>query len=258
LNYLIAGLAKSGTTILFSRMQRAIKPELETFFEPDRDEQLTEILGKGGIANTLTKVLIGRVTAKNHLLEQFDRHIVIYRDPRDQFISMLLYLFYDFQENGDHTGFQTAHEALTRKVQDPAGHSTIDLYNLVASLVGRAPVAVFNNLHREQRAYIQAFSPHLLRYEDFVDNKLKFVEQYLNLNLHNDAQVPEIYHRVSRSKAYGDWRNWLNQQDLDYINSEWGDTIQALGYSLETHPGQLRIPHSTSLDYVSQFDPAHP
>ena len=256
MNYLIAGLAKSGTTILFSRMQQAIKPEPDTFFEPDRDEQLTEILGKGGNTNTLTKVLIGRVTAKNHLLEQFDRHVVIYRDPRDQFISMLLYLFYDFKVNGDHAGYQEASEALTRKVQDPADHSTIDLYNLVASLVGRAPVAVFNNLHREQRTYIQAFSPHLLRYEDFVDNKLLSTEQYLTLDLHNDAQVPAAYHRVARSKAYGDWKNWLNEQDLGYINKAWGDTIQSLGYPLQNDRKLLSIPASTSVDYVRQFDPS--
>jgi hypothetical protein len=258
LNYLIAGLAKSGTTILFSRLKQAITPEPETFFEPDRDEQLKEILEAGAAGHTLTKVLIGRVTSKNHRLEQFGRHIVIYRDPRDQFISMLLYLFYDFQVNGDHSGYQEALEALTRKVQDPTGHSTIDLYNLVAGLVGRAPIAVFGNLHREQRAYIDAFSPHLLRYEDFVDGKLSLTEQYLSLDLHNDARVPDAYHRVARSKAYGDWKNWLNQQDLEYIDNEWGETIQTLGYSLETRPGQLRIPNSTSLDYISQFDPAHP
>jgi len=256
LNYLIAGLAKSGTTILFSRMQRAIKPELETFFEPDRDEQLTDILERGVHTHTLTKVLIGRVTSGNHLLQQFDRHIVIYRDPRDQFISMLLYLFYDFKLNGDHAGYRQALAALSRKVRDPAGHSTIDLYNRVAGLVGRAPVAVFNNLHREQHAYIQAFSPHLLRYEDFVDNNLSSIEQYLALDLHNDAEVPEAYDRVARSKKYGDWKNWLNEQDLDYINKAWGDAIQSLGYSLPTGALRVAIPASTSIDYVRQFDPS--
>jgi hypothetical protein len=258
LNYLIAGLAKSGTTILFSRLKQAITPEPETFFEPDRDEQLQEILEAGATSHTLTKVLIGRVTSQNHSIKQFDRHIVIYRDPRDQFISMLLYLFYDFQVSGDHVAYQKALAALTRKVQDPGAHSTIDLYNLVAGLVSRAPIAVFGNLHREQRDYIHAFSPHLLRYEDFVDSKLASTEQYLALGLRNDAQVPDVYHRVARSKAYGDWKHWLSEQDLDYINNEWGDTIQTLGYPLETRPGQLSIPNSTSLDYVSQFDPAHP
>ena len=254
MNYLIAGLAKSGTTILFSRVEQALAPAPNTFFEPDRDEQLAEILRARATGNTLTKVLIGRVSSKTDLLRQFDRHIVIYRDPRDQFISMLLYLFYDFKVNSDHAGFQEASDALARKVEDPACQSTIELYNLIAGLVGRAPIAVFNNLHREQRDYIQAFSPQLLRYEDFVDNAIASAEQYLNINLHNDAQVPDLYHRVARSRSYGDWKNWLNGQDLDYIHREWGNTINTLGYSMDRGAQQLRIPVSTSLDYVSQFD----
>jgi hypothetical protein len=257
LNYLIAGLAKSGTTILFSRLQQALAPETRTYFEPDRDEQLLEILQAGSTGDTLTKVLVGRVTSGNSHLARFDRHIVIYRDPRDQFISMLLYLFYDFQVSGDLSGYEQALQALRYKVENPDERSTIELYNLIASLVGRAPVAVFNNLHREQRAYIHAFSPHLLRYEDFIDDKVGSVQQYLNLDLHNGAKVPDTYDRVARSKGYGDWKNWLNEQDLHYINSEWGDAIRALGYSPESHaPQPFQIPGSTSLDYVRQFDPS--
>jgi hypothetical protein len=255
LNYLIAGLAKSGTTILFSRLQQAIDPAPATYFEPDTDAQLQDILDQRDTTHTLTKVLIGRVTSSNTLLGKFDRHILIYRDPRDQFISMLLYLFYDFQENDDHSGFQQAKEALERKVKDPAGHSTVELYNLLAGLVGRAPIAVFNNLHREQRAYMDAFSPYLLRYEDFVDGDLATAEKNLELSMRNDAQVPDMYHRVTRSKAYGEWKNWLTASDLNYINKEWGSTIQALGYSLKSIPGELSIQNTTSLDYISQFDP---
>jgi hypothetical protein len=256
LNYLIAGLAKSGTTILFSRLQQAIDPVPATYFEPDTDEQLQGALNQETAPHTLTKVLIGRVTSHTELLGQFDRHILIYRDPRDQFISMLLYLFYDFQVSGDHRSYSLAKQALERKVKDPAGHATIELYNLLADLVGRAPFAVFSNLHREQQAYIDAFFPHLLRYEDFVDGKLATAEQYVGLSLGNDAHVPDIYSRVARSKAYGDWRHWLNEQDLNYINKAWGSTIQSLGYSLQSHPGKLSIQSATSLDYISQFDPS--
>jgi hypothetical protein len=255
LKYLIAGLAKSGTTILFSRLQQAIDPAPATYFEPDTDTQLQDILDQRATAHTLAKVLIGRVTSKNTLLGDFDRHILIYRDPRDQFISMLLYLFYDFQEKGDHSGFEQAKEALERKIKDPTGHSTVELYNLLAVLVGRAPIAVFNNLHREQQAYIDAFSPYLLRYEDFVDGDLEAVEQYVGLSLRNNAQVPDIYNRVARSKAYGEWKNWLNERDLEHINEEWGNAIQALGYSLQSIPAELSIRINTSLDYISQFDP---
>ena len=112
MNYLISGLAKSRTTILFSRFQEALPDGVSTFFEPDQDNALREILDLGRQGNTLTKVLVGRVKAENTPLRDFDRHVLIYRDPRDQFISMLLYLFYDFQLNGDAAGYRSALQAL--------------------------------------------------------------------------------------------------------------------------------------------------
>ena len=256
MNYLISGLAKSGTTILFSRLERALPPDVATYFEPDQDNALREILEEGRHRDTLSKVLIGRVKAENGPLQAFDRHVLIYRDPRDQFISMLLYLFYDFQLNGDAEGYRDAFAALEDKVSAPQQHSTIALYNRVARLVGRAPVNVFNNLHRVQQEFIQAFAPHLLRYEDFIDGKLTQVENYLSLDLGNSAEVAGDYQRVARSRSYGEWRRWLNDEDLEYVQSNWGATLERLGYPACTQAGELSIDPQTSVGYVSQFDPS--
>lgn len=256
MNYLIAGLAKSGTTILFSRLQQALQPAPKSFFEPDTDAQLTDILQAGaGAQNTLSKVLIGRVTSANVLLREFPFHVLIHRDPRDQFISMLLYLFYDFKLSGNVEAYQQALQALNRKVEAPEQHSTIALYDTLAGLVGRAPVKVFNKLHQEQKAYNEAFSPFLLRYEDFLDNKLASVENYLGLSISNNAEVPQEYQRVARSKGYGEWKSWLNEEDLDYINKEWGETILSLGYQLSATAGTLSIAKENSVDYIAQFNP---
>lgn len=256
MNYLIAGLAKSGTTILFSRIRQALSPGVETFFEPDSDDQLADILISNAHQHTLTKVLIGRVTCAHEKPRQFDRHVIIYRDPRDQFISMLLYLFYDFQVSGDVPGYQRAQQALARKVDDPGSYSTIELYNLIAELVGRAPIQVFNNLHTEQRKYIEKFSPHPIQYEDFIDGSLQKLEQYLGLTLETQVEVPQEYQRVARSRAYGEWENWLTDKDLDYVNANWGETIQDLGYCQKALRQEQHIEPTTSLDYVSQFDPS--
>ena len=256
MNYLISGLAKSGTTILFSRLQSALPQDAATYFEPDQDDSLREILDEGRVRDTLTKVLIGRVKAENTPLHDFDRHVLIYRDPRDQFISMLLYLFYDFQLSGDLDGYRDAFAGLEKKVSEPEAHSTIALYNRIARLVGRAPVNVFNNLHRAQQEFIQAFTPHLLRYEDFIDGKLTHVENYLSLDLGNRAEVTTDYRRVARSRSYGEWRHWLTDEDLDYLQSEWGATLERLGYPSCTRAGELSIDRQTSMGYVSQFDPS--
>lgn len=255
MNYLISGLAKSGTTMLFSRIRQSLGSHVDVYFEPDRPERLSEIVSQGVDTDTLTKVLIGRVLPDDKVLAEFDKHVVIYRDPRDQFVSMLLYLFYDFQINGDQVGFDTCFDALQRKQRDPAGVSAIKLYNQIATCVGRAPITVFNNLHRVQAEYIEAFSPYRARYEDLLDGEWQALGEYLGLTLTKGAQVPQEYSRVTRSKGYGDWRCWLNADDIEYTNAQWGENISTLGYALAEEPAKQVITEKTTVEYVKQFDP---
>ena len=243
--------------MLFSRIREALDSGAEFFFEPDQQSQLRDILSQGANSDTLTKVLVGRVMPDFDVLAEFDRHVLIYRDPRDQFISMLLYLFYDFQLNGDQAGFDACFAALQRKQQDPANVSTVELYNQVAGCVGRAPVAVFNNLHRVQAEYIEAFAPYKACYEELLDGKWHSLEAYLGLTLAQEAQVPQEYSRVVRSKGYGDWRSWLNADDIAYTNAEWRGTIAALGYMPGVPPVAQLITAETTTEYVKQFDPRH-
>lgn len=261
MHYLIAGLAKSGTTMLFSRMRSALAlPDDACYFEPHTDEDIAGILDNNMGPTTLTKVLIGRVKSTTSRIEAFDRNVMIFRDPRDQFVSMLLYLFYDFQLSGDQAGFDNCYTALEHKLSDPSGMSCIELWNTVAATVGRAPFNVFNNLHREQRAYCAAFSPHITRYEDLLDGHWSALEGYLELPLAGDeAQVPSEYRRVARSRGYGDWRLWLTEHDIKTTNSEWADNLAWLGYEPGERQSDAPISRETSLAYVSQFNPArHP
>ena len=147
MNYLIAGLAKSGTTMLFSRLQRALnQDQLACFFEPDDPAVIASILDQRDKSDTLTKVLIGRVKSDTPRVDEFGKKLLIYRDPRDQFISMLLYLFYDFQISGDQRGYDYCVAALQNKIEHPDEVSCRSLWDDISGTVGRAPFAVFNNL----------------------------------------------------------------------------------------------------------------
>jgi hypothetical protein len=265
MHYLISGLAKSGTTRLFAQLQRAIAREgraPQTAFEPHEDDALKAVLAAPG--PTLTKVLIGRVKADSAPIADFDRHVLIYRDPRDQFLSTLLYFFYDFQVNGDLAGYRAALSALEAKVADPEGVSTIDLYSDVAKLAGRAPIGVFRRLHAIQNDFESAFGPFRLRYESLVAGNgdgdgPDALENYLGLTIENDAvQVPDSYARVARSRGYGEWRRWFNAADIAFSNREWGEQICRLGYALAGAPSALYIDPASSLDYVRQFEPTPP
>ena len=260
MHYLISGLAKSGTTRLFTQVKNALSsPENQvgTFFEPWEDSQLSNVLQTEG--DTLTKVLIGRVHADNSVIPGFDRHVMIYRDPRDQFVSSLLYLFYDFQTSGDHAGFERARTALRQKVEDPGNNSALDLYDELAKIVGRAPRGVFAKLHQVQDDFSRAFSPYRLAYEDLIDGAaLQGLGDYLGLGIAEEADVDRDYSRVARSKNYGEWRSWLTLADQAWVCENWGEHLRSLGYSLEMVEEAPAINPELSLDYIAQFQPPNP
>lgn len=255
MHYLIAGLPKSGTTILFSRLAASLPVPLETYFEPDDDTELNTILATSEAPNSLTKILVGRVSAAQRVLSDFDKHVLIIRDPRDQFVSMLLYLFFDFQKSGDAVGYRHARRSLELKLADPDKVSTIALYNEIANAVGRAPVEVFGRLQSVQREYMQAFEPYQQSYESFIDGDLHGLESYLGVILDSEAEVAPEFARVSRSRGYGEWQGWLNDEDRAYADQHWGSFIAELGYPSADDGPVPGICHQTSLDYVAQFKP---
>ncbi len=257
MHYLISGLAKSGTTRLFTQVQDALLAQgqtPQTHFEPWEDAALAAITSHEGVS--LTKILIGQVAANNPHLPAFDRHVLIYRDPRDQFLSTLLYLFYDFQEKGDAAAFASAYAALEKKVADPVGVSALDLYDEVAKLAGRPGRVVFSRLHEVQSAFVETLSPFELSYEALIDGvATQELGEYLNLALQNDVTVASDYARVSRSKSYGEWKHWLTAEDQAWVNAHWGEHLRKLGYSLDRVTETPVISERLSLDYVAQFRP---
>ena len=257
MHYLISGLAKSGTTRLFTQVQDAVRAErgeVRTFFEPWEDEALSEIVATE--QDTLSKVLIGRVHADNAFLPRFDRHVMIYRDPRDQFLSTLLYLFYDFQIKGDREGYLSAREALVKKLEDPHQVSVLDLYDEIAELAGRPRRIVFSKLHAVQQEFTARLQPFELVYENLIDGvATEALGHYLDLEIRNEANVDADYSRVARSKKYGEWRSWFTLEDQAWAEEHWGAHLRSLGYSLDRVTDAPSISKASSVDYVAQFEP---
>ena len=137
MNCMVTGLAKTGTTILFASIRDGFPRDRECFFEPRTAAEFEHIVSRGGHTNTLTKALLPSLLKHSHVIARFDPIVLIVRDPRDQFISQMLYTFYDFNIRGDRAGYERARELLRRKIESPSTVSTIQLYDSIASLAGR-------------------------------------------------------------------------------------------------------------------------
>src|SRR5690242_6535868 len=87
----IAGLGKSGTTALFFTVKQSMPPDTHHLFEPSRFDARS-----GTASNVLAKILIrdGGVTDYASF-DDFEKKILIIRDPRDIIVSRVLYDIYN-------------------------------------------------------------------------------------------------------------------------------------------------------------------
>jgi hypothetical protein len=255
-HYLVTGLARSGTTALFTCLREALPPTTITFFEPRTEDQFAGILSYSGPAHTLTKALIGYITSESGFVRDFFPNILIVRDPRDQIVSELLYRFYDFKLHGDRAGYEKGYAMLEQKVNEPSSISTVDLFNQLGDLVGRPGMELLWRKVAWVVEYREAFQPHVLLYESFVEGKVSELESFLGFKVSTGINVDTEFKRVARTRSHGEWKAWLTDDDLAFVNEHAGYLMEQFGYSLVTRSNvAARLPRATTLDYVDQFRP---
>lgn len=232
---LILGLAKSGTTALYFKIKNSL-PLARGLFEPKRYLPLPG----DNIRGVVAKVLFYNWESEEDLNSflGFDKKIVILRDPRDILISGLLYFlwhepFYQMEEE-----MKEFWQVLKKKEADPDSLSVREILKTLNEIFNKRKqkktaaksqlFVFFNNLVKEFAARKDVF---VIKYEDFVDNKLEDLEQYLGFKLVADPVLPENLKRVERAKYYGDWKNWFKEEDLNWFKEQIGATMAQVGYT---------------------------
>jgi len=256
---MVTGLSKTGTTILFASIRDSFPPDRECFFEPRTAAEFDHIVSRGRHSNTLTKTLLADLVEHSHVVARFDAMVLIVRDPRDQFISQMLYYFYDFKTRGDPVGYERARDLLRRKIESPSTVSTIPLYDAIAALAGRSGSESLATRYQRLVRFLRQYQPHAIRYEDFVDGRVAGLSQYLGMPVSTASRVDDEHRRVVRTRTHGEWRAWLTDEDLEFINSQVGESMLALDYPVVSSvENPMPIPVATTLEYVEQFLPGEP
>jgi hypothetical protein len=235
LHIVVAGLPKTGTTALFFSIKNALKDKKCKFlFEPSKYEFCQtdrEIF-------ILAKIIFwfGRKNADYDSWKEFDKKILIVRDPRDRMVSNFLYgirhsNFYDKKEK-----FNLLMDTLRKKEKDPESISLLDLYQLRTELSGftfskksffdlfRGHSECFMDFHRKNEDYF------LIKYENFIDKNFSNLEKYLSFSISETSTVPLGLKRVERTKGYGDWKNWFTKDDVDFFKPLFKDYMEKYKY----------------------------
>ena len=221
---LVLGLPRSGTTYLYFKIFHSLGSKVRTLFEPS---QLTE---EDKSSPFLAKSLVTRAFELKSF-QNVATKVLILRDPRDWWVSRVLYSPYvkgEFSANEQQVA--RALELAVRKEADPRAVSLSEL----ATAMGAEPaqeIQLAKTLYRRLQAVI-ASCPDMLvvRYEDLLQGNKSRLEQHLGFELQNTVKLGNGYQHVRRRARFGDWKNWFTEADVELLKPCLDPYVQEHGY----------------------------
>jgi hypothetical protein len=237
----VVGLAKSGTTGFLYKIKNSLSGDIKVLFErKEYNNQEADTV--------IAKCLLGHKLNIDSFAV-FDKKILIVRDPRDRMISSFLYLMFASNKYESEKEIKRIISLLIKKEKNPSSISFVDLAKTVFSknffksqYINR--IKIFNRFYREHPDYF------IVSYEDFIDNKLGALEDYLGFKLNGSSEVASVLSRVVRTKSYGSWKNWFTKEDVIFFKDLCSGFMLKHGFfDWELNKKQEILPEHCS-DYV--------
>jgi hypothetical protein len=226
----IVGLGKSGTTAALYAVHSAMPVDTHLLFEPRANIALQA-------TNVAAKVLLTpRFPIDHDFYRQFDKIVLLIRDPRDVLISKMLYRAFGSNAlHGDPAKLERYLELLRAKEADPRSVSLRRINALYEELAG----ATLHSDDGRTRMLNDAIAFHdafpgcmVFRYETLVTGQFDALAQYLALRPEAmRPNVPAQFSRVVRSRRAGNWRDWFCSEDVAYYRPLLSHYMDRYGYS---------------------------
>lgn len=227
MNVLIIGKAKTGTTILSKLIENAVDNTVYHMEPANANYFYKNDFAKG--KNHIVKVIfehwsksphLRMCLLRNELPLKFDKIVFIVRDPRDELISRLLYFIYPHMVNNKYNEaiFNKWKSVCQQKETQLGKFSFIQMMHEFNGIFNTQFDNQFKNGHHflqfaaKQQELKQCY---VIKYENLIDQKFEGIEKYLGFNLSPEVdQNSGALGRVSRSKGYGNWRNFFTPIDV--------------------------------------------
>lgn len=256
----ILGVGKSGTTGLFYAIRSALNRQpglaVEGLFEPTRPKEVSEYLGAGRDGVGLVKMLLPKMLRRevNLPIERFDKRIFIYRDPRDNVVSRLLFMLPQLIPAFDEQALGAILRVLRRKESDPSSLSVTEIIKVIASIARRDDLLEDIRTRAILPAHIMQRQSHgyfLMPYDDLVEGRLARLSDYLGVPMTSEFETTQKHAYVVRRKTSGDWRNWFLEEDVRYFAQEVADAYRVMGFDPAERPeAERHIPAAVCSEYV--------
>ena len=203
----------------------------------------------------VVKMLLERFTKTDQsLLGLFDKIVFVYRDPRDNIVSRLLWQTASLKGIDSVEKVEKAISLLKKKENDRHCLSVIDLYRQIGGLAGvpnwfeGAIRYAFLPLKFISIAEENCF---ILKYEDYIDGHVDDLNMYLGFDVVHGAPPPAEFAMTMRTASHGSWRLWFNEEDVEYFLTHHRSEMIRMGYSnLDGLSEEKRISSRESSDYL--------
>lgn len=265
---LIVGIARSGTSALYFKLKKALPESTWCLYEPAHFDPSDP----GSSANVLAKIVIGRPGEFDYAsFRQFDKKIMMVRDPRDNIVSRILYAPCATEAfRTDEAKVAAFTDALLRKEADPRSISVValsDLFRRLNGLGGASRPTMLHDLALDFHRANDDFT--VCTYEDLIAGVYAAIEDYLGIALPGgEADVTAQYEHVVRTKGANDWKNWFTADDVAYFRPRLAAFMRAYGYAddwtLAAEPhispahGSEFVWRSIALRSRAEEEPSHP
>ncbi len=231
---LIYSLGKSGTTALAYSINKAFD-NYELVLEPSQlsavDYNRENLIVKSIFANRWKK--------DRDCFEKFDKSILLVRNPLDRIISYLLYMPYNGDGFSDDRNTQTYINLLKKKVEQPDSVGIFDIDKCYSdidvsgrgSLIKAVEEQSKNVQDFYQSSYAQDFL--VLKYEDFIQNNLDSLSDFLNREISNKIKVSKQFRRTERSKSFDNYKAWFLKNELKTSSTIFESFHSMFGYTFD-------------------------
>ena len=233
----ILGRGKSGTTALLFKMAAGL-PNCQAFSGGHPGKYA------GEFENAIYKHTYSERKGKTfevfhqHVAdEKYDRKIWMARDPRDVAVSRMLFRWHKGPK-GRWKQYRTHLALVQKKELDPKSIPFHVLCRYIGH--GKWPMTT-QEVVEEERLRYQRMSDFVkglgndwfvFKYEDMIQGNFDNLNDYLGFAIKNDAEVPKSTKKakVARKKAFGDWRNWFIEEDVEIFKPAYLSYMEAIGY----------------------------
>jgi hypothetical protein len=260
---LILGAAKSGTTALFYAIRNALISthglQIDGLFEP-RSSEVVEYYLKTDDDVYLVKALLGPVSRwKKDIKPWFSKKIIIYRDPRDNIVSRLVFMLTNFVSPSEKDKISQLVSIFENKERNPESISILNMVEAISEIVGRKNISESlrsNALLPAAMAKDESAKYFMMPYTDLIESRFGDLGAYLDLEIDPSFEVGSKHSFVARTKGAGDWKNWFLDDDIKFFVTSVADDYRLLGFEHDEVANETKfISPTTCSEYVQgQFD----